>query len=195
MGDLAHQATDSDHNPDPDGSVDAWDMDVDGVDVQAVIAAALKHEAIQYVIYNRRITSRSWGLGVWRTYSGKNPHDKHVHFSTRDSHENSTKPWFPEEDLVTTQAEFNDFFKNALKDPDVAKELRRLPWQYEGGGIPAGLSTLNVLNKTFEGATSKTVLQPVTIDKDQLAALLQDPAFLAGLAKAVNDDAAKRMQA
>jgi hypothetical protein len=98
IGDLAHQATSSDHNPDRDGSVDAWDMDVDGVDVQKVIAAALKHESIQYVIYNRRITSRSWGLGTWRPYTGTSPHTEHVHFNTRESHENSGKPWFTEED-------------------------------------------------------------------------------------------------
>ena len=95
IGDAAHQATSSDHNPDPDGSVDAWDMDVDGVDVQKVIAVALKHESIQYVIYNRRITSRSWGLGTWRTYTGASPHTEHVHFNTRTSHEGSAKPWFP----------------------------------------------------------------------------------------------------
>ncbi|MEV4532296.1 hypothetical protein AB0J82_00520 [Asanoa sp. NPDC049518] len=98
IGDAAHQATDSDHNPDKDGSVDAWDMDVNGVDVQKVIRAALAHESIQYVIYNRRITSRSWGLGTWRPYTGTSPHTEHVHFNTRQSHERSTKPWFTEED-------------------------------------------------------------------------------------------------
>jgi hypothetical protein len=107
IGDTAHQATDSDHNPDRDGSVDAWDMDVDGVDVQAVIAAALRHESIAYVIYNRRITSRnqSGGLGVWHPYTGSSPHTEHVHFNTRESHENSAKPWFPptEEDMTLEQ--------------------------------------------------------------------------------------------
>jgi hypothetical protein len=98
IGDPAHQATSSDHNQDADGSVDAWDMDVDGVDVKKVIEAALKHESIQYVIYNRRITSRSWGLGTWRPYTGSSPHDKHVHFNTRPSHENSNKPWFTDEE-------------------------------------------------------------------------------------------------
>lgn len=100
IGDLAHQATNSDHNPDPDGSVDAWDMDVDGVDVWACINAALKHESIQYVIYNRKITSRSWGLGNWRDYTGPSPHTEHVHFNTRTAYENSTKPWFKEEDML-----------------------------------------------------------------------------------------------
>lgn len=98
IGDAAHQASKSDHNPDPDGSVDAWDMDVDGVDVWACINAALQHESIQYVIYNRKITSRSWGLGIWHDYTGPSPHTEHVHYSTRDGYENSTKPWFKEED-------------------------------------------------------------------------------------------------
>lgn len=105
IGDLAHQGTNSDHNPDPDGSVDAWDMDVDGVDVQKVIAAALRHESIQYVIYNRRITSRTWGLGTWRPYDGASPHTEHVHFNTRPSHENSTKPWFTEEDALSVETD------------------------------------------------------------------------------------------
>lgn len=109
IGDAAHQATSSDHNPDPNGSVDAWDMDVDGVDVQRVIAAALAHESIQYVIYNRKITSRTWGLGTWRPYTGTSPHIEHVHFNTRESHENSTRPWFTGEDSdMATAAEICD---------------------------------------------------------------------------------------
>ncbi|GAA1896078.1 hypothetical protein [Asanoa iriomotensis] len=71
IGDAAHQQTGSDHNPDPDGWVDAWDMDAGpGVDVNTCVAAPLRHESIQYVIWNRRITSRSWGLGTWRAYTG-----------------------------------------------------------------------------------------------------------------------------
>lgn len=95
IGDAEHQASSSDHNPDSDGSVDAWDMDVDGVDVGACIGAALAHESIQYVIYNRRITSRSMagGLGVWHPYTGPSPHTEHVHFNTRPSHETSSAPW------------------------------------------------------------------------------------------------------
>lgn len=97
IGDAAHQATNSQHNPDPDGSVDAIDIDVDGINVQMVLNAAIKHEATQNVIYNRRITSRSYsgGLGTWHPYNGKNPHDKHIHVDTRESRENSTKSWLP----------------------------------------------------------------------------------------------------
>ncbi|MFE0592731.1 N-acetylmuramoyl-L-alanine amidase [Micromonospora echinospora] len=42
-------------------------------------------------------------------------------------------------------------FLAILRDPAVAAEMKRLPWQYAGGGIPAGLSTLGVLNATYEG--------------------------------------------
>lgn len=129
IGDLAHQATSSDHNPDRDGSVDAWDMDVDGVDVWACINAAIKHESIQYIIYNRKITSRnkSGGLGKWHPYYGSNPHDKHVHFNTRSSHENSTKPWFPKPVEPALQ-EVN------VKDVVLAREEKTAP-VFIGNGI------------------------------------------------------------
>lgn len=108
IGDPDHQSRDSDHNPDRDGSVDAWDMDIDGVDVWACINAALAHDSIQYIIYNRKITSRSWGLGTWRHYSGDNPHDKHVHYNTRSSHENSNKPWFTNSNEGDDDVQLND---------------------------------------------------------------------------------------
>ena len=123
IGDAAHQATNSSHNPDLDGSVDAWDMDVDGVPVATVIAAALKHEAIQYVIYNRRITSRSWGLGTWRPYTGTSPHTEHVHFNTRESHENSTKPWFPPTPPTPPE---DDMFEDADRDALTSANYRAL---------------------------------------------------------------------
>lgn len=99
IGDAAHAASTSDHNPDPDGTVDAWDMDKDGVDPWAVIEAFERHEAARYWIYNRQIATRDNG---WRRerYFGDNPHDKHVHFNTRDGFQHSTKPYgvFPPED-------------------------------------------------------------------------------------------------
>lgn len=150
IGDPAHQATSSDHNPDPAGqvdagSVDAWDMDVElngtgkpyKEDLWVVINAALKHEAIQYVIYDSRITSRTWGLGVWRAYDGPNPHDKHVHFNTRESHETSTKPWLPPKEEKPMNAD--DFLK-ILSDSRVSAKLAALAVTYP---IYSGQSLLN----------------------------------------------------
>ena len=104
IGDAAHAGTSSDHNPDPDGSVDAWDMDVElngagkpyAADVEALKKVFQAHEASQYWIHNDQICSRNDG---WkrRSYAyagpGRNKHDKHVHWNTRQSHENSNAPW------------------------------------------------------------------------------------------------------
>lgn len=92
IGDAAHRSTTSDHNPDPDGSVDAWDMDADGPDIEACIEAFQAHESAGYWIYNRVIAHRSTG---WRRvpYTGSNPHTSHVHWNTRPSHEGSRAAW------------------------------------------------------------------------------------------------------
>jgi hypothetical protein len=140
IGDAAHQATSSDHNPDPDGSVDAWDMDVDGVDVWQVINRFEQHEAARYWIYNRQIASRSNG---WRRerYTGSNPHDKHVHFNTREAFEDSDKPWGIGEDEMD-QATFNERMRGALRDPFVAAQFRGFPWQYPAAVDRSALWTL-----------------------------------------------------
>lgn len=49
------------------------------------------------------------------------------------------------EDGTMTPAEFSAI----LSDPTVAAQMRALPWQYAGGGIPADKSTLNVLNDIY----------------------------------------------
>lgn len=102
IGDLAHQVTTSDHNPDVGGphpaSVDAWDMDIDGVDVELLKRVFQAHPASQYWIHARQIASRDDGWRRW-AYDGANPHDKHVHWNTRESHEASTAPWVIGDDV------------------------------------------------------------------------------------------------
>jgi hypothetical protein len=103
IGDAAHQASTSDHNPNARESVNAWDMDKDGVDVWAVIDAFQRHPSSHYWIFNRQIADRDDG---WRrrAYSGDNPHTAHVHFSIRQTAaaEQDQRPWgiwpVPEED-------------------------------------------------------------------------------------------------
>lgn len=94
IGDTAHQATRSDHNPNSRESVNAWDMDKDGVDVWEVIGAFQRHPSSHYWIYNRQIADKDSG---WRRqpYSGPNPHTEHVHFSIRQSAaaEQDQRPW------------------------------------------------------------------------------------------------------
>lgn len=103
IGDAAHQATRSDHNPNERESVNAWDMDIGGVDPFAVIDAFERHPSAHYWIYDRLIADRDNGWVPIR-YVGTNPHTQHVHFSIRQTAaaEQDRRPWgiwpLPEED-------------------------------------------------------------------------------------------------
>lgn len=86
IGDTAHSAKKSDHNPDENGIVNAIDITHDpenGCDA-GKIAEALrlsKDPRLKYCIWNRRIFSSVVRPWVWRVYKGENPHDHHVHVS------------------------------------------------------------------------------------------------------------------
>lgn len=100
----------------------------------------------------------------------------------------------PVEDTMTPKQ-----FLALLRDPAVAAELRRLPWQYIGGGIPAGKSTLRVLAELHTQVTGE---QPDPVDERQVAAevlaVLTPAAIAAALpdevARQVADELARRMQ-
>lgn len=134
IGDLAHQSTSSDHNPDSDGSVDAWDMDVDlGTADNPAAIERLKalfegHESSRYWIHNRQIASRSDGW-IRRPYDGANPHDKHVHWNTREAYENSTAPW-----NVTPEGVARMFCKHG----DRGQNVKYLQYRLHNLGFPLG---------------------------------------------------------
>jgi len=92
IGDTAHQSTKSDHNPNSAGVVQAQDITHDpagGFDSYKFAEYLRTHrdKRIKYVISNRKIFSGNAGPEpwAWRSYSGKNPHDQHVHVSVGDS--------------------------------------------------------------------------------------------------------------
>lgn len=95
IGDSAHQARKSDHNPDPDGTVDAVDLTHDpahGADM-AVISEAIRDDArVSYVIFDRRIWNPSVSRS-WRPYGGSNPHRTHMHVSVRDGRQDDASLW------------------------------------------------------------------------------------------------------
>jgi hypothetical protein len=114
IGDAAHQAEKSDHNP------DEWDF-VCAADVMigpnftaaeaetlfdrltAMIRAGDKRPA--YVIYNRRIVSSTVSVGVVRAYGGTDPHTNHVHLSVpHGANPHPTTPWnlYPKEPALAT---------------------------------------------------------------------------------------------
>ena len=98
IGDAAHAARVSDHNPDSNGIVHAFDLTHDpahSVDC-ALLSTGLVHvrdRRIKYIIWNRRICEApSW---IWKPYQGQ-PHDHHMHVSIHHTAaaENDTSPWW-----------------------------------------------------------------------------------------------------
>lgn len=92
LGDQAHAARKSDHNPNEDGVVRARDFDEDGMDAPGVVEhlrllGALGDKRLYptgYLIYEKKIcgagsTQARWN--TWRKYTGTNPHDHHFHVS------------------------------------------------------------------------------------------------------------------
>lgn len=85
IGDAAHQAQVSDHNPDPrSGVVRALDIDKDGIHIPSVLASLMIHPATNYVIHDRRIYRRGDRFKP-RAYEGRNPHTSHIHESIMHS--------------------------------------------------------------------------------------------------------------
>lgn len=103
IGDLAHKLRASEHNEDPDGSVDAWDMDVNllgstvptgTVAEQRAVYALLdefsKTAGAQLWIYRGQIANRDVDNWKRRPYTGANKHDKHTHLQSRPTREKTT---------------------------------------------------------------------------------------------------------
>lgn len=99
IGDPAHKARKSDHNPDGAGWVRALDLTHDpanGFDSWqfAETLRLSRDKRISYVISNGRIFSSTVSPWTWRPYDGSNKHAAHVHVSvTGDSKALATTPW------------------------------------------------------------------------------------------------------
>ncbi len=118
--DAAHGSS-SQHQPDPDGTTDAYDCDDDlrhpnvpaGGRLEGALQAAIKvdfendpHGRSQLWIHNRMIANRSVGDWRERDYHGPNPHDKHFHFESRQARERDGRPWpMPVTDALLRQIE------------------------------------------------------------------------------------------
>ncbi len=98
-GDPRHALRKSDHNPDEQGWVRAWDCDSDLfqggkpvvmpdlVDQIRLLCKSRTEKRISYIIYDGRICSSilNW---KWRKYTGANQHKTHAHFSFKKTADN-----------------------------------------------------------------------------------------------------------
>jgi hypothetical protein len=99
IGDLRHAARKSDHNPDAQGWVRAWDCDADLsgkpkpelmpdlVDQIRLLCKSGVEKRIAYIIFNGKICSPIFRW-KWRNYTGINKHTKHAHFSFKKTADN-----------------------------------------------------------------------------------------------------------
>lgn len=108
LGDQAHAARKSDHNPDENGIVHArdfteWDPHTPNDDLDDVAEALvnfiikLKPTWLKYVIWRGRIMSGFGGPSpwVWRRYTGPNGHFLHAHVSAKSTPEADSNIKFP----------------------------------------------------------------------------------------------------
>ena len=102
IGDAAHAARKSEHNPNrdpsddvPDGYVTAADITAGGIDVNKVINTLIADPRVWYVIHDRVIRSRTYGFKA-QAYNGTNPHTHHVHVSLNQNRKScdDTSQWF-----------------------------------------------------------------------------------------------------
>lgn len=128
IGDPAHSARTSDHNPDGAGWVRAVDLTHDpanGCDAHAWArqVAARRDPRVKYLISNGQI----WNPSIspeWRTYTGANAHTRHAHLSIKstDAALHDTAPWFQnEEEDVALTAEERKLLELALQNAIDAK--------------------------------------------------------------------------
>lgn len=96
IGDAAHSARASDHNPNEDGlvcAIDITDDPANGCDAGALADAlrASRDKRLKYVIFSGRLFSSTFHPWRWRVYTGPNKHTKHVHISVNANADAS--PW------------------------------------------------------------------------------------------------------
>lgn len=97
IGDAAHSASTSDHNPNSKGDVCALDITHDpndGVDCHKIAASiiASNDSRNKYIIWNKKISNPKVSNGAWRPYNGRNPHTLHMHLSVDEDY-NDPRKW------------------------------------------------------------------------------------------------------
>lgn len=161
IGDTAHQAEPSDHNPDQWDYVCAADFMI-GSSFTAADAEFLfdrinqvRDSRTAYAIYNRRIESRTVQPWVVRSYSGTDPHTNHVHVSVvHGSNPHPTTSWgiYPEVNMALSGAADENFLQSAIL-------------AYHEGGLPTFLGpegTKNYINY-FANLCTEVHAQQATI--------------------------------
>jgi hypothetical protein len=143
IGDQSHQSKNSDHNPDARDIVHAIDVMTysDTARGEAVKDWCLEDTTdLEYVIFNRKIYSRSNGFAA-SNYSGSDPHEDHVHISGKHGNTGYSDATGTGYDTAAEAYRPEGMDGMAYSEAD----MQAFPWQYDGRGmrgVPEGQSTL-----------------------------------------------------
>jgi len=94
IGDQAHAARVSDHNPNAQGVVCAIDVTHDpihGVDGKILSRWLISDKRVKYVIFAGEIWKAR--TGKWEVYTGPNKHNHHVHVSVKAENGDDAQDW------------------------------------------------------------------------------------------------------
>lgn len=94
IGDTAHSARKSDHNPNDQGIVAAIDVTHDvsgGCDGRVLSRSLIADPRVKYVIFSSQIWKAR--TGQWEAYTGANAHNHHVHVSIQADALDQTQDW------------------------------------------------------------------------------------------------------
>ena len=204
IGDQAHQAEHSDHNPDSRGVVHAIDLmfqndtNFDGGAPKTLdwLLTPGVRVSLEYVIHDRSI----WSVGSgWqrRNYLGTDPHTNHIHVSGKHGSvgenaatgtgyslaaEKMTPVGTPlGDDMPLTQADANLVVATLVKDKNFQALIWRVNALVDNGPVEDGPTKGEANALAAAVAKIPTTAAPAA------------PADIAAIAKAVNDDAAARL--
>ena len=165
IGDAAHSARMSDHNPAlprPPGWVDAGDLTRDeingpGIDALWDHLIATRDHRVKYLIHRGRIVKSyvdSAGRPAWepQPYTGTSPHDHHIHVSVTPAGRFDTGPWFPTDNPAPTAPE--SLMEDDVKDLIVYQDDSDRWWVMSGpAGVAWPCSAATAANFEKAGAT------------------------------------------
>lgn len=164
IGDAAHQAVPSDHNPNADGVVCALDITHDvegGLDAHSLADRLLakRHPQLKYIISKHRIAG-GWTGWKWVKYSGDNPHDKHIHVSVGVGDDGQSKPGSYDDSVTKWNVEGEDMPKATFEDVKygyafIAGELRTDQQVRDSGWI--GTDLLEFYQKLMKHVSDNTI--------------------------------------
>ena len=196
IGDAAHAAETSDHNPDETGAVPIHDADKinevhaidvdnagpwpDGVSMETIVQHLLarcrygEETRLRYVIYNRRIWSASRGWNTER-YTGASAHTEHAHFSASyDNNLEATTASWHLEDLVALSADDKTWIEATVSRLVTAAVDKRV-----GDVVPRVDATGNDIPATDDNPNivAATALHNLMRDTAKIRTRLEEPPY------------------